>query len=84
MPPYAIAWLEEAKADVRALDRSMAMRVFDAILHFTRTGTGDVTALQGKMRGLFRLRAGDYRVLFTIDRNTIQIYGVRHRSRAYH
>jgi len=45
MAPYAIEWLDEAKADVRALDRPTAMRLFDGTLHFARTGSGDVNAL---------------------------------------
>jgi hypothetical protein len=36
MPPYTIEWLDEAKDDIRALDRSTAMRVFEAVLHCTR------------------------------------------------
>jgi hypothetical protein len=28
MPPYNIEWLEEAKDDTRALDRSTALRIF--------------------------------------------------------
>jgi hypothetical protein len=28
MPPYRIDWLDEAKADVRTLDRPTAMRIF--------------------------------------------------------
>ena len=66
MPPYCIEWLDEAKADVRALDRSTAMRLFEGTLHFARTGSGDVNALHGDMAGAFRLRLGDYRVLFTL------------------
>jgi mRNA interferase RelE/StbE len=83
MPPYRIEWLEEAKADVRALDRSIAMRLFEGVLHFARTGAGDVTALHGDMAGAFRLRLGDYRVLFTFEENAMRIFGVRHRSEAY-
>lgn len=83
MPPYGIEWLDEAKADVRALDRPIAMRLFEGILHFARTGSGDVNALHGEMAGTFRLRVGDYRVLFTLEENTMRIFGVRHRSAAY-
>jgi hypothetical protein len=32
VPPYRIDWLDEAAADVRALDRDIAMRLFDGIL----------------------------------------------------
>jgi hypothetical protein len=36
MPPYRIEWLDEAKADVRALDQPAAMRLFEGILRFAR------------------------------------------------
>jgi mRNA interferase RelE/StbE len=83
MPPCNVEWLEEAKDDVRALDRPTAMRVFDVVLHFARTGAGDVTALHGAMAGAARLRVGDYRVLFTLQDGAMRIFGVRHRREAY-
>lgn len=83
MPPYGIEWLDEARADVRALDRATAMRLFEGILHFARTGGGDVNTLHGDMAASFRLRLGDYRVLFILEENTMRIFGVRHRSEAY-
>jgi mRNA interferase RelE/StbE len=81
--PYRIEWLGEAKADVRRLDRATAMRVFDGILHYARTGSADVTPLHGDMTGAFRLRLGDYRVLFSLRDDAMHIFGVRHRSQAY-
>jgi mRNA-degrading endonuclease RelE of RelBE toxin-antitoxin system len=42
-----------------------------------------VTALHGDMAGAFRLRLGDYRVLFTLEEDAMLIFGVRHRSQAY-
>ena len=83
MPPYRIEWLDEAAADVRAINRATAMHLFDGILRFSRTGAGDVNALHGDMAGAFRLRLGDYRVLFTLEDNSMWIFGVRHRSEAY-
>jgi len=35
------------------------------------------------MIGSWRIRAGDYRVLFTIESGTMHIFGVRHRSEVY-
>ena len=52
------------------------MRIFE-------NGNGDVVALQGEFAGSFRLRAGDYRVLFTLEDDAMRIFGVRHRSQAY-
>jgi mRNA-degrading endonuclease RelE of RelBE toxin-antitoxin system len=59
------------------------MRLFEGVLRFARTGWGDVNALQGEMSGAFRLRPGDYRVLFKLQQNSMRIFGVRHRSEAY-
>jgi mRNA interferase RelE/StbE len=48
---------------------------------FAETGVGDVKALKG-VAGM-RLRAGDWRVLFTIKGNTITIHAVGHRREIY-
>ena len=81
--PYRIDWLDEAKADVRRLDRATAMRVFEGILHYARTGGGNIEPLHGEMTGAFRLRLGDSRVLFSLQDDAMRIFGVRHRSQAY-
>jgi len=81
--PYRIEWIDSARADVRALDRATAVNIFDGVLHFARTGGGKVMPLHGDMAGSFRLRLGDYRVLFTLQADTMRIFGVRHRSEAY-
>jgi mRNA-degrading endonuclease RelE of RelBE toxin-antitoxin system len=83
MPPFRIEWLDEARADFRRLDRATAMRVFDGILHYARTGGGNIEPLHGDMAGSFRLRLGDYRVLFTLEDNSMRIFGVRNRREAY-
>ena len=48
---------------------------------FAETGVGDVKALKG-VAGM-RLRAGDWRVLFTIKGNTITVHAVGHRREIY-
>ncbi len=83
MPPFGIEWLDEAQADVRRLDKPTAMRVFEGILHYARSGAGDIEPLHGEMAGSFRLRVGDHRILFALVDNTMRIFGVRHRSEAY-
>jgi mRNA interferase RelE/StbE len=83
MPPWRIEWLDEAADDVRAIDRSTAVRLFEGILRFSRTGGGDVKTLHGDLAGAFRLRLGDYRILFNLEDGEMRIFGVRHRSEAY-
>lgn len=48
---------------------------------YTSTGVGDVKALRG-IEGM-RLRVGDWRVLFTVDGDTITIHAVGHRRDIY-
>jgi mRNA-degrading endonuclease RelE of RelBE toxin-antitoxin system len=42
-----------------------------------------VRPLHGGLTGSFRLRLGDYRVMFKLHDDTMRIFGVRHRSEAY-
>jgi mRNA interferase RelE/StbE len=50
-------------------------------LHLPKPGAGDVRALKG-VAGM-RLRAGDWRVLFTIEADTITIHAVGHHRDIY-
>jgi len=78
-----IAWTEQAKADVRGLDKPTAMRILSALHRFAESGTGDVKALQGDAEEL-RLRVGDYRLFFVLTGDDfIEVRCVRHRREAY-
>ena len=78
-----IAWTEQAKADIRGVDRATAMRILHTLHRFAESGTGDVKALQGEMEEL-RLRAGDYRLFFVCTGDdVIEVRRVRHRREAY-
>ena len=77
-----ILWTEPAKADVRRVDRTTAMRILGTLHRFAESGEGDVKALTGREE--FRLRIGDYRLFFvTPTADTIQIMRVLHRREAY-
>jgi mRNA-degrading endonuclease RelE of RelBE toxin-antitoxin system len=81
--PNGIHGTEEARADVRWLDRTTAMHIFDGVLHFARTGSSDRKKLQGDFAASYRLRLGDYRILLQIQKKTLHITGVRQRREAY-
>ena len=78
-----IAWTEQARTDVRDLDRATAMHILHALHRFAESGTGDIKALQGGVEEL-RLRAGDYRLFFACTGDAvIEVRRVRHRREAY-
>jgi mRNA interferase RelE/StbE len=73
---------EPAKADVRRLDKPVAMRIFSALHRFAESGQGEVKALE--QREELRLRIGDYRLFFVCPGpDTMEIRRVLHRSEAY-
>jgi mRNA-degrading endonuclease RelE of RelBE toxin-antitoxin system len=79
----SIEWSDEARADIRALDRTTAMHVFDGLYHYAVTGLGEVRALKGKHTTKLRLRLGGYRVFFTSDGKVLRILAVKNRADAY-
>lgn len=70
-------------AEVRAIEREIAMRILVALHRYAQTGEGDVKPLSGEFAGLLRLRVGNYRVLFDETADTITVHRVRDRREAY-
>jgi mRNA interferase RelE/StbE len=78
-----VVWTEPAQADVRALDKPIALRILSALHRFAESGNGDVKALQGGRQEL-RLRIGDYRLFFVYTTtDVIEVRRVLHRREAY-
>jgi mRNA-degrading endonuclease RelE of RelBE toxin-antitoxin system len=78
-----IAWTDQAKADVRAIDRPTALRILHGLARFKQTEEGDVKRFQDIEPPEFRLRVGAYRIRFYDRGDTIEILAVKHRSEAY-
>jgi mRNA interferase RelE/StbE len=76
-------WPESARSELRGLDRESAMRILIALTRYGDSGEGDIKALSGEWDGYFRLRVGDFRVIFQIGPDAIVITRVRHRSDVY-
>ncbi len=78
-----IVWSDEARADVRAIDRATALWLLQGLARFALTESGDVKQLEGYDPPQFRLRVGDYRIRFRYIGESIEIVRVRHRKDAY-
>jgi mRNA-degrading endonuclease RelE of RelBE toxin-antitoxin system len=79
----AVDWTTEAKADLRAIDRSAALQILYCLTRYLKTRAGNVKKLQPPRTG-FRLRCGDYRLFFDeTGENTILITTIRNRGKAY-
>ncbi len=88
MPVAAIRFTKGAKSDLSRLDQAVAIRIVKRIQwlgeHLDDTA---LLPLTGPWQSFYKLRVGDYRVLYRIEREaqtpTIIIEFVRHRREVY-
>ena len=85
MAEYTISFARSARKQLQVLDRALALRIIGRIesLAVTPRPVGCVK-LEGGSR-LWRIRVGDYRVIYEIDdyRRRVDVSAVRHRRDAY-
>jgi mRNA interferase RelE/StbE len=83
---YSVIFTDEAKKDLRKLDKQCAAQVCDKIQDLVSAGAAHLNIKKIKSKiALFRLRAGDYRVVYHIEHNKIIVYvvAIGHRSDIY-
>lgn len=79
---YEIEFKPRAIKDLQSLSQAVAQRIVEKIEAMRTDLVGDVKRLTN-FTPEYRLRVGDYRVLFEIEADKIVIYRVKHRSDAY-
>lgn len=79
---YVIELRPKALKDLKQLSPEVSRRIMSKIEMMTDGLSGDVKRLVKHQPG-WRLRVGDWRVLFEVTGHTIVVYRVVHRSAAY-
>jgi mRNA interferase RelE/StbE len=79
---YNVQLKPRAVKDIESLTFKMQLRIVGKIEDMRDNLNGDIKHLTDSTPE-YRLRVGDYRVLFEIENETIVIYRVRHRREAY-
>lgn len=86
---YKITFLPDAEDSFRLLDKSVQGRIADKI-DWLAENAGKVIhhplkAMPNDLRGLCRIRVGDYRIIYWIYNveKHIKIYEIEHRSKDY-
>ena len=80
--PFDIEFKPRAVKDLKALPLETGRRIMDKIEGLKNDLSGDVKHLTAHTPE-YRLRVGDYRVLFEVERQTVMIYRIVHRREAY-
>jgi len=83
--PYKIEWRPAASRDLRRLDSPIRRRILDAIEALAANPRPTSATALGSGEGWWRLRVGDYRVIYEPqdDRLVILIIRVGHRREVY-
>jgi mRNA interferase RelE/StbE len=79
---YDLRFKPRSVKDLKKLPAKLRRRIIEKVEEMTEDLAGDVKQLTN-FTPEYRLRVGDYRVLFEIEGNTIVVYRVRHRREAY-
>lgn len=85
MPDYSIVFAKSARKELESLPNTIINRIFPKI---EALGTNPRPAGCRKLKGsgdLWRIRVGDYRVIYSVNDNFVEIdiIALRHRSEAY-
>ena len=79
---YEIEFKPRAIKDLQTLPRDIQRRILAKIESLSKDLAGDVKRLTN-FTPEYRLRVGDYRVLFEVEANVVIVYRVLHRKDAY-
>jgi mRNA interferase RelE/StbE len=79
---YSIKWEERALTELEKLEKSVSIRIFNKIDRLRENiNSSDIKRLKASDK--FRLRVGDYRVIFSVEGSLIIIWKVGHRKNVY-
>jgi mRNA interferase RelE/StbE len=76
-----IAFTAAATRQWLGLSADVRHRLDAKLSAFAQTGQGDVKRLKGRTGA--RLRVGDWRIIFYVERNTVVVAAVGHRREIY-
>jgi len=79
---YEIKFKNKAVKELQKLPKKDAERIVEKISALSDNISGDVKKLTD-FTPEYRLRVGNYRVLFEIESDVIIIYHIKHRGEAY-
>jgi mRNA interferase RelE/StbE len=79
-----VEWTEKAIRDLERLDKLIARRIVRKISWFAANfGKVTLEPLAGDLKGMFKLRIGDWRVAYTVKDDIAVIQFVGHRRDIY-
>ena len=81
---YSLIFTDDAKKDLKRLDKQIISKILEKAKKLVLENNLNVKKLKSKV-SLYRLRVGDFRVIYTIKREKIIVYivAIGHRKDVY-
>ena len=83
---YHVRLLDTASKQLAVLDKSVARRIVERVQWLAENlADANLEALTGEFEGLFKLRVGDYRVVYELihGEQLVMIHAIGHRREIY-
>ncbi len=86
---YKVTFLPDAEDSFKSLDKSIQKRIAEKIDWLAENANKIIhhplKSIPDDLKGLCRMRVGDYRVIYWIynEKKHIKIYEIEHRSKGY-
>ncbi len=86
MVSYRLNFSENGKVSIKSLDQNIRQKMFDKLKWFIQNVDSlKPLPLKSNLSGLYKLRVGDYRIIYEIDLNdkVVTVHKVGHRKDIY-
>ena len=80
---FKIQFKNSVERDLKKIDKTQLKTIFDKIESELLVKADQNPALTGKFAGLRKFRVGDYRIIYSLNDDTVLILRIAHRKQAY-
>jgi mRNA interferase RelE/StbE len=83
--PYKVLFTKDAIKDIEKIDKSVKKQIHKKLLFFRDLDDIKVVAkkLHNHEAGEYRLRVGNFRIIFDLDKHAIVVLRIQHRKDVY-
>ena len=83
--PYVIILRPSAKKDLKAIDEPAHGRIIKALRNLANNPATQLRKKLAKTKSAYRIRVGDYRILYEVyhQESEIKVFRIAHRREAY-
>ena len=82
---FRIEFKSSVSRDLKQIDKKIAGKILSQINETLAKNPSEMgEPLKGEFSGLYKIRLGDYRIIYAIIKNeTVLVLRIRHRSKSY-